>query len=89
MPSTRNISSLVPINGKCKALDDHHLALTMKSMTTYDVKVNFTCWFEFENKTKILDMNLAVDYEVKPEVLTDHVDFVIKGITGTPTYIQY
>ena len=50
----------------------------MKSMMTYDV-----------NKTKILDMNLAVDYEVKPEVLTDHVDFVIKDITGTPTYIQY
>ena len=89
IPSTKNISSLEPINGKCKAMDDKYFNLLKKTLTSYLVSVNFTCEFHILNNTKkLFSMNLAVDYEVEVRPLSSSVDFVVKSITGVPTIIQ-
>lgn len=63
IPSTKNISSLQPITGKCRALDDKYYNLTIKSTKTYLASVNFTCDLKFANNTKkLLGLNLAINY---------------------------
>jgi hypothetical protein len=48
MPSTRNISTEEPITGRCQALPDSFFSLAKKSLKTYELKVNYTCAFEFK-----------------------------------------
>ena len=44
MPSTYNISSLDPLKGSCKAIyDENHFTFEKMSMSSYDVKINYTC----------------------------------------------
>lgn len=41
--STKNLGTLIEINGRCKALDDPVFSLTAKNTQSYEVKVNFEC----------------------------------------------
>lgn len=87
IPSTKNISSLEPITGKCKALDDKVFSLDMKTTSTYTASVNFTCDLKFSNNTKrLVSLNIAVSFEAKVVANVNTIDFVIKGISGTPTF---
>jgi hypothetical protein len=49
MPSTINISTLVPITGICRALDDKNFELKAKTINSYSVITNFTCDFRINN----------------------------------------
>lgn len=90
MPSTKNITSLTPLDGKCKAMDDKVLSLKMKTMETYDFSVNFTCYVQFtNNKTTLIEINIAVDYVVKPRLKDSYINFEISSISGQPIYIQH
>lgn len=42
--SVKNITSFKPLNGKCQALDDDYFNLTKKSLSSYSVFINFTCY---------------------------------------------
>lgn len=89
IPSTKNLSSLEPITGKCRALDDKFFNLESKTASTYVASVNFTCDLKFSNNTKrLLGVNLAINYEVQVIHLPSTLDFVVKGITGTPTFFE-
>lgn len=57
--STRNISSLKEIKGNCNAIYDKNLGLVKKSISSYTMKANFTC-FLYLNTTKIVDINIPV-----------------------------
>jgi hypothetical protein len=57
--STRNISSFKEIKGNCSAVYDKTLGLVKKSISSYTMKANFTC-FLFLNSTKIVDINIPV-----------------------------
>lgn len=57
--STRNISSFKELKGNCNAISDKNLGLKKKSISSYTMKANFTC-FLFLNTTKIVDINIPV-----------------------------
>ena len=61
MYSTRNITSFKSLNGKCSALDDKSFSFEMKSISSYAIIVNFTCYL-LDNNTKIIDLILPVEY---------------------------
>lgn len=78
-----------PITGKCRALDDKYFNLRNKTITSYLASVNFTCDFKFANNTKrLIGLNLAIDYQVAVVLSNNYMDFVIRSITGTPTYFE-
>lgn len=45
--STKSLSTLLEIKGKCKALDDPVFSFAKKSTNSYEVKVNFACDLNF------------------------------------------
>lgn len=61
IPSTRNISSFKEIKGNCAAIYDKNLGLTKKTISSYSMKANFTCYL-YLNTTKIVDINIPVEY---------------------------
>lgn len=81
MPSSKNISSLDSLNGRCKAQDDKSFHFEKKTNASYDVQVNFTCDLNY-NKNKILGITILVDYEVGVSLLSDEINFIVQSITG-------
>lgn len=76
-----------PITGRCRALDDTKFNLTMKTATSYDVSVNFTCDFKIYNNTKkLIGINLLINYEIAVVLQPKYMDFFVKSITGVPTF---
>jgi cytochrome c oxidase assembly protein Cox11 len=84
--STKNVSSYVEMTGKCQAINDKNFNLEMKTVSSYAVKVNFTCFLE-QNGTKLVDIVLPVEYEITPTLTSRELNFVIKNIKGTPTFV--
>lgn len=74
------------LTGKCQAINDKTFNLEMKTNTTYAVKVNFTCFLE-QNGTKLVDIVLPVEYEIQPTLTSRELNFVIKSLNGTPTFV--
>ena len=65
--TTRNISSYKEIEGLCQAIDDKTFIFEKKSITSFAVTVNFTCYLQ-QNSTRIVDLILPVEYEITPTV---------------------
>ncbi len=61
MTSTKNVSSFKDLNGKCQAINDKNFGINKKTISSYSVKVNFTCYLQ-QNLTKIVDIVLPVEY---------------------------
>lgn len=57
-------------------------------MSSYDVKINYTCSISYNN-SKILGIDILVEYEVEVEAKSDHIEFMIMEIGGTPIYTEY
>jgi hypothetical protein len=85
--ATRNVSSFKDLNGKCQAINDKNFGINKKSISSYSVKVNFTCYLQ-QNSTKIVDITLAVEYEIAPTLSGKELNFVIKNIKGTPVFVE-
>jgi len=77
---------LKEIKGNCNALSDKNLGLKKKSISSYTMKANFTC-FLYLNTTKIVDINIPVEYEIAPKLTSRELNFVIEGIKGTPSFV--
>lgn len=88
MPSTtKNISTMTPLHGRCDGLDDPVFSFTTKSSTAYEVKVNFQCQVHFNNATKqLVGVDLVANYEVAPKLGPKVLDFVLNAISGTPSF---
>lgn len=61
MPSsTKMLPTLIPLTGRCDALNDPVFSFTTKSSSTYTVKVNFACHLNFNsslgNETDTVDL---------------------------------
>ena len=85
MPSTKNISTLEEIVGRCKAFDDKAFKFEKKTPTSYQVDVNFTCQFSI-GEVNFLNIDTPISYEVVPTLTYDHLDFMVKSITAKPTF---
>jgi len=42
--STKNVSSFKELNGRCQAINDKTFSIEKKTISSYAVKVNFTCY---------------------------------------------
>jgi hypothetical protein len=61
--STKTISSLEQITGRCDALDDPVFSLVAKNTKSYEAKVNFACNLFLYNETvKLIGINLVATY---------------------------
>lgn len=88
MPSsTKNLPTLLEIKGKCKALDDPVFALSMKNTKTYEAKVNFNCFLDFNN-TRLVDLNIVVNYEITPKITSKTLEIKLSSVSGTPSYVE-
>jgi hypothetical protein len=88
MPSsTRNMSTMVELQGRCDALDDPAFSFSAKSASAYDVKVNFQCQLNFNNnKTRLVNIDMVVNYEVAPKLGSKYLDFILNSISGAPLF---
>jgi hypothetical protein len=78
---------MVEIKGRCAGLNDPAFSFGTKSTSAYDVKVNFQCLLEF-NKTKLVEVDMVVSYEVSPQLSSKYLDFVLSKLTGSPQFTQ-
>lgn len=85
--STKNMSTLIELAGRCNGLDDPAFSFAAKSSSAYDVKVNFECQLNF-NKTRLVGVNILVNYEVEPTLSSKYLDFKLKSIYGTPVFVE-
>ena len=63
--STKNISTMQELKGKCIGLDDPVFNFAYKSATAYEVKVNFECYLNLttsKNSTKLITIDVVVSY---------------------------
>lgn len=88
MPSsTKKMSTMIEITGKCNALNDPVFSFLTKSSTMYEVKVNFGCLLNYTNTTRLAGINTVVTYQIKP-TLGKFLDFMVASISGTPTFVE-
>ena len=87
MPSsTKNISSMTQLSGRCDGLNDPVFSFQAKNTSAYEVKVNFACEIHF-NKTRLLGVNIVVNYQVEPQ-LKKYLNFALQSISGTPAFVE-
>ena len=86
--STKNMSTMVDITGRCDGLDDPVFYFGTKSNTAYEVKVNFACSLNFNNSAaRLVGLNMVVTYQVTPK-LGKYLDFTLTAISGTPLFVE-
>lgn len=85
--STKRIQTLQEITGRCTAFNDPVFSFAAKTSSTYEVRVNLACDLNF-NQTKLISVNLVVNYEVKPKLTSKKLDFVLSSITGVPSFVE-
>ncbi len=59
----------------------------MKNAKSYQAKVNFNCFLDFNN-TRLIDINIVVSYEVSPKITTKNLEIKLTGVSGTPSYVE-
>lgn len=63
--STKNISTMKELKGKCIGLNDPVFNFAYKSAETYEVKVNFECFLNLTSEThpmKLVTINVVASY---------------------------
>jgi len=63
--STKNMSTMDELKGKCIGINDPVFNFAYKSATAYEVKVNFECYLNMTSQTKptkLITINVVATY---------------------------